>query len=898
MQGYGVSLAIRNIEYKVFDDRSDGADGGDGAHSSGLLVNATAVLAEQQQQAAGAAMANQFLAGVNLTALHLFPPVQDNNERTEDPTTSQQQQLQAELWKIHDRQQLHAQIVPPVWQRRQLPLQAATVIAAATDPLVTLETVAQNLPSVASTLVHVQVSESVRQAAVAVEQHGNSRSAALRPGLLYLNGRVAANLERPSFNVFELLNELRQEQRTLRKLQEKLGPALLRSHHSDKVTMAVLRDVQAAWIRGPQFWSGSSSSVDERDDDDDDDAMDDGASSSDSVFRIDVGRGWKQAIIYLNDIEKDAQYAQWSRSLRQMMMNMQFGMPPTVRRNLFTILAVVDPVQASAENAGFMLGMQLMQSSYPARVGALVVGQDDVQACARWLASQQQDDVDDDTICPTKPIFADAEQRPSGLADLKGIPATTQAVHRLIARFARDYGSHPQALVAYVEYLLDSMGDVVDMHDLISTHVNLIEGMQLGVGAEAQKNALQALLDDDDDEETQYLYGKALRFAVDKGLKPGTSFLNGRPLPADDNESDLAKIFGEEQSHIFKMIVSGEITDTSPKSVYAKLLTGDRVYKRNHPLLAQEGVTHQEIKHQFPAESLLLSRDDTWSPSADAYFLVEAFLDYESVEGLQLAQQFLSVLSTFPLSIKSSDEDATTIGLVYRILPSTRSSAESAICPLLANARVMGVSKLKDLLGSVSLPLDGATVETLLKDVDVSSEVRQQIISSIGEGNPCWGPPSFLSDNRLPAQNVVVANGRVYEIDDGASIAEEDIDLLLSIELKRSKAVTSVLRKSIDFSDPGDATVVSDIATFLATQEGEGKSGRMQLIENFEKLEATAELASNPLRFSWNTEPVDNEDALQVRLEFTVSCFVVAAFTLVFAKLILNFFSFRFSNEG
>ena len=66
LQGYGVRLDIRNVEYKVFDDRSDDA-AGEGETSR--LVNATT-----------SSRPTDFLAGVNLTQLLVERPPGDAPE--------------------------------------------------------------------------------------------------------------------------------------------------------------------------------------------------------------------------------------------------------------------------------------------------------------------------------------------------------------------------------------------------------------------------------------------------------------------------------------------------------------------------------------------------------------------------------------------------------------------------------------------------------------------------------------------------------------------------------------------------------------------------------------------------------------------------------------------------
>ena len=207
LQGYGVRLDIRNVEYRVFDDRDEAPS------ETASMINVTSL----------SAISSEFLAGVNVSALGLSH---------EDALS-----LQAKLYKEHDAQQLHAQIVPPTWQRRQLSLQAATAVASShTDVLLTLQDVSQNLPSVASTLVHVQVPEEV--AAIAQEMEGLlSRS---NGAALFVNGQKVP-IGRPSFNVFEFLDMLQKAQEDLTYLQTRL---------SSYLDMAALQKVQWAWSMG------------------------------------------------------------------------------------------------------------------------------------------------------------------------------------------------------------------------------------------------------------------------------------------------------------------------------------------------------------------------------------------------------------------------------------------------------------------------------------------------------------------------------------------------------------------------------------------------------------------------------------------------------------------------
>jgi hypothetical protein len=826
LQGYGVRLDIRNVEYKVFDDRTDHSEGN---HDEGLV--------DLRADLDPARVPQEFLAGVNTTSLGL------NVSSV------------ASLWRIHARQQGYAQLVPPVWQRRQLPLQAATILSQARedeDVLETLQQIAQDLPSIASTLVHVKIDETVQTVAKALE-----KDRLLRRGALYVNGRVVA-MDRTTFNVFEFLNVLQEEYDRVETLQSLLGKHL---------SIEGLQAVQKAWMQGETFLADatgqdSSSPKNPRSD----------------VFRVDVARGGKDAIFYLNNIEKDRQYRQWPRSVQQMLMSMQFGMPPMVRRNLFTMLAVIDPIE-NHSNLGLELGFQLMQNSFPARVGTLLVSAKDVQACRDWVLNL--DENDNDLPCPTEPILA---KKPSA-KDLEKMPATTHALHRLVSVLSAEFVDQPEAVMAYVEYILSAIGEhqetqgFLSLSDLLSLHGNLMDGMQVMSTQKAQAKALDDLVGL---ERSEFQYGKALRFAVEKRILPGMSFLNGRPLPtaSDDLSKAISDTFAEEQNHVFNMVVEGAITDDSPRSVYAKILTGDRVFPFAHPLLMggdKDQVKYLLIEHSFAAESLLAMRNTATKP--DARFILEMFLDFASPQGVDLATRIITILEELSPSLKVSDEESQ-IMVGYRLLPSTQNAADSVLCPVMEHASLFGVHLLKKVLSKHSPADEARSLDSFLQSVSgVPKDLRKQILQSASQQNACNSSKYLLSNLSLPAKNFVVGNGRVFSLEN-SSIGKENsellfnLKLLLQIELARAKAVSSLLREHLVDERVWDCDAVALAACFLAVEQDLNSRARFDIAEHIEK--ALSSLDDdlfdevNPLRFSWNKNSKAKLRVRYIRMKFVV----------------------------
>lgn len=141
-------------------------------------------------------------------------------------------------------------------------------------------------------------------------------------------------------------------------------------------------------------------------------------------------------------------------------------------------------------------------------------------------------------------------------------------------------------------------GSIITIKDLLTIHSRILEGMGIiatttnsnNIAYNDGLNILMTLSDndnDDNDEETESdskypSYGKALRFAINKSLKPGMSFVNGIVLPTtiitsdksnegDDNDDDVdiqnlmqkgSQIFMQEQQYVYGLIAQDIITDT------------------------------------------------------------------------------------------------------------------------------------------------------------------------------------------------------------------------------------------------------------------------------------------------------------------------------------------------
>lgn len=495
----------------------------------------------------------------------------------------------------------------------------------------------------------------------------------------------------------------------------------------------------------------------------------------------------------------------------------------------------MDPVSRT-DNVGLDLALQVMQSSFPIRIGILLVNEQDVQTCAEWLTSNT---VEEGTPCPTSSVLSGT---PS-LDDLKNMKATTHAFYKLFSPFLTGDRKEAGGGAAYLDFcasqlqdLLDTQGEIT-LYDLVYIHGDLMEGVGVAAAMDAQKEALKTLLQTDSSEDKDVdhaSYGHALRFAAEKGVKPGMSFLNGRALPLEREQAEgVSAMFGEEQRYVFGMIVSGDITDTSPKSVYGHILTGDKVFKRFHPLLVAGGDdadSYAAPGHTFDNNSLLQPLSESSSGPA---FVVEGVFDFNIAGAAGQALAFLDVLGDFPKALSSGKE----MKMQFRLIAKVQSDEDALKCGILSIASRLSIPVLRSVLAR----LEGTpSLANLLEDLDVPDDLRLMIETN-AKTDICLN--KVYSDVSLPTA-FMIANGRVFPIETGSVPTREDVDLLLTMEFRRAKAVSELVK---------DASIeaISRAASFLALSESSTTRTHTDKSLAMSTLGDSWTSNDNPLRLVW-----------------------------------------------
>ncbi|XP_059620979.1 UDP-glucose:glycoprotein glucosyltransferase [Phlebotomus argentipes] len=213
------------------------------------------------------------------------------------------------------------------WEFQELGLQAAHQIAStqSDEALHIIQYTAQNFPVQAKSLIHTTVDESFKK-----EMKHNidvlGRNLNLQPpdAALFINGLF---FDAETIDMENLLETLKSEMRSLDGL------------HLVGVRGAAAKSLIALDLQ-----------------------------SSAKEFAIDFR---DSSIVWINDIEHDSSYRRWSSSVMELLRPTFPGMLRNIRKNLFNLVLIVDPVTSAARGI-LKLAESFVQHSAPVRLGVVL----------------------------------------------------------------------------------------------------------------------------------------------------------------------------------------------------------------------------------------------------------------------------------------------------------------------------------------------------------------------------------------------------------------------------------------------------------------------------------------------------------------------------------------------
>lgn len=211
------------------------------------------------------------------------------------------------------------------WEFQELGLQAATRVAEiqGEESLQILQFTAQNFPTQAKSLVHVRVSDDFRaEMRHNVEVIGRQLNLQPPDAALFVNGLF---FDVDTLDVGALMETLRTELRVLDGLH-RLG-----------VHGATAGALMALELSGSEA----------------------------REFALDVR---DTAVVWVNDLETDAEYKRWPSSVMDLLRPTFPGMLRNVRRNLFNLVLLVDPIRPAARGIVKLVESFVVHTA-PVRVG-------------------------------------------------------------------------------------------------------------------------------------------------------------------------------------------------------------------------------------------------------------------------------------------------------------------------------------------------------------------------------------------------------------------------------------------------------------------------------------------------------------------------------------------------
>lgn len=371
----------------------------------------------------------------------------------------------------------------------------------------------------------------------------------------------------------------------------------------------------------------------------------------------------------------------------------------------------------------------------------------------------------------------------------------------------------------------------------------------------------------------------------------GMSFLNGIPFPDSSDPAfglGVNEILRYEQNYIMGQVMSGEITDDKPKSVYAHLLKGDNIYPQYHELLSGgSDAEYAPMSTKANDLSLIIPRknDAISIQDVDAFFVIEAVIDVDSLDGINMAKDFLDLIESAPEKWHETKNVLVGFRLVLEKEgikgdPTKGAGLASLFCSA-SRLRPKVMRRAIEIMMENGSYLDATHKISKAKDID--KESRETLADITKYVSKC------SNIGTTDKKNYYTVNGRIYspvESAFGPFLTKDDVIMLINIELDKTVGMTRLIAPKLMPKDENTANkeklmamhnaitlsltalnhVFSKSESSALSQFSQGASSG--IVEIMENLEASDE--QNPLYFSWNE--VFAKKKLQVSLFFSVLC--------------------------
>lgn len=364
---------------------------------------------------------------------------------------------------------------------------------------------------------------------------------------IYLNG-AKFDLDGATFNIFDMMSQVRSEYAVMDILTSSMGLST--------TMVSELKSISANM-------EGSDAS---------------GSSQFGDIIRIDMSKGGKYVVNFINNLEKDVSYKKWPKSLKQ--LSKPSWSLHTIARNLYTIVMIYSPTSLEGNFNLYQL-LSMVEQSYPIRVGFV-------------LSCEQQGKTNDLTSSAVS-------AQTSGNADY----ITDAHVCELYAKAKQDRGnSHANGFIkAYSLEVVqremmkqqsedDDELDSAEPSDHVVMSTAELAHIYAGAIASSTGSWTQSSFED---EAKQAMVGMShTEFALNstlyieaRNIPVNQLTVNGIVLPpsaGQDISQQLMQTLAREQYIIGQYVASGDIEQKS-KSIFSDILAVEKAYTRYHVML-------------------------------------------------------------------------------------------------------------------------------------------------------------------------------------------------------------------------------------------------------------------------------------------------------------------------
>ena len=299
---------------------------------------------------------------------------------------------------------------------------------------------------------------------------------------------------------------------------------------------------------------------------------DDSVSGGAEVVRVDASKGGKYAITFLNNLEKDASYKRWPKTVRQLLY--PSWSLHTIAKNLYTAVIVVDPL--TTEGAGMLLQVQmLLQQEYPIRFGVSLDCSESTSGLHEYADSKD--------VC----VLFGRIKESYGTVALSGFLfrlAGVVAGDMYNRMFGSDSDSDDAAEFAGIsrQELIQLFASTVAENEGVRSDKTFIE--------EAKK----LLTSTDENGISNDFVVNSTEYLNSRGFPRNSFSLNGIVTSSSDIGNSLMQLLGREQFILSKMVQEGVLTD-KVRSIFSLLLETSGGYDRYHPLLEETEPVYSDL---------------------------------------------------------------------------------------------------------------------------------------------------------------------------------------------------------------------------------------------------------------------------------------------------------------